>query len=458
MIPVRLPDGRIAQVNTDDPAVARAAVRKRLAAEALLGNKTGKADRPTAMDTTLTAMANGPTLGLANVVEGLGGAYATGFKNLVKGGKADYGPNDTYAAIRDIQQQKASAAPWLSGTVGLLAGLRMPGMGKVADFVGGKLGAGAPDFLKGLVTSERLPAVAVRSGAAGAPIGAVAGAAGAKPGEEAQGAETGLLTGLVTGAAIPTAASGGARAATALGKTGGRVVSDLTRGGMNLAGFERKDTGGVAIKQLLQALKASNATPDQMRTILAEWRASGASSPSILDLASKLPGGGGPVRRLIMGASLDENGVGAAGKYAEKVATDLPENALTGWCAALTPDEPRTAAQVAKDIKDTKSGLAETTYKTPYAQPVEVTPEINNALADSHGVAAIRQAINEATANRDYGRADRLSAFLQKSAGRHRTSVLHPRGRHAYAAEPVRPRRAEGPDAEGRRGRGPASG
>ena len=413
---IRIPvNGQFYEVATDDPAVARATVRRRLAAEALLGNKTGKADRPTAMDTTMTAMANGPTLGLANVIEGLGGAYATGFKNLVKGGKADYGPNDTYAAIRDIQQQKAKASPILGGTVGLLAGLRMPGMGKVADFVGGKLGASAPDFLKGLLTSEALPAVVTRSAAAGAPIGAVAGAAGAKPGEEAQGAKTGLLTGLVTSAAVPAVVSGGSRVVTAASKPFVRVAGDVVRGGLNLAGLERKDTGGVAVKQLLEALRASKATPEQMRAILADWQKSGASSPSILDLASKLPGGGGPVRRLIMGASMHDQGVGPAGQYAEGVATNLQENA-DRLVRGMTKDEPRTAAQVAKDIKDTKSGLAETTYKTPYAQPIEVTPEINNALADSHGVAAIKQAINEATANRDYGRADRLTAFLKKSA------------------------------------------
>jgi hypothetical protein len=417
MIPVRLPDGRIAQVNTNDPAVARAAVRKQLAAEALLGNKTGKPDRPTAMDTTLTAMANGPTLGLYNVAEAAIPAAALGLKRMVTGEKSNYGGYDAYRAIRDIQKQNAEAAPWLSGGVGLLAGLRMPGMGKVADFVAGKAGAElAPGLLKDVLASKNLPAVTLRSAAAGAPIGAVGGAAAAKPGEEVQGAKTGLLTGIATSAAVPSVAGGVARGATAVAKTGGRVVGDLARGGLNLAGFERKDTGGVAVKQLLDALRVSKATPDQMRTILAQWRATGASDPSILDLASKLPGGGGPVRRLIMGASMHDQGVGPAGQYAEQVATNLPENA-DRLVRGLTPDEPRTAAQVAKELKDTKSGIADTTYKTPYAQPVEVTPEITNALADSHGVAAIKQAINEATSNRDYGRADRLGAFLKSSAG-----------------------------------------
>ena len=214
----------------------------------------------------------------------------------------------------------------------------------------GKLGADlAPGLLKNVLTHEALPAVTARSAVAGAPIGAVAGAAGAKPGQEARGAVQGAIVGGGTGLAVPGGTALASRGAKLGGKIVGTVVGDVARGASNLSGMTRADTQGVALKQVIDALRADKATPDQIHQIANDWLASGASKPSILDLATKLPTGGGNTRRLIMGASMTDLGSGAAGQHAEQVATALPENA-DRLVSALTP-ETRTAAQVQKALK-----------------------------------------------------------------------------------------------------------
>ena len=424
------PDGkRMFSIATNDPAVARATVRKRLAQEWLLQNQTGKADRPTAMDTTLTAMANGPTLGLSNVLEGglMAGTAAT--RNAIRGGKPDFGAMDTYKAAREIQRQRADAAPALSGTVGLLAGLKMPGMDKVGDFVsgklggpiadyiGGKLGVEAPGFLKGLLTSETLPALTVRSAAAGVPLGAVGGAAAAKPGQELQGAVQGAEVGGVTGGVVPSGSAVVSRLGKGALKVGGTAVGDIVRGAANRMGLTRADSQRVAMQQLANALQSDKATPDQIRQVMNDWITSGASPPSVLNLASKLPSGGGNTRRLIMGASMSGSGSGIAGQEAEKVASAFPENA-DRLVRTLTPNDQRTAAQVSSALEGKQKAVADVMYPGPYAEqvPASAMPGVASAVADDHGAGAVRQAISEATARRDYPRVDRLTSLL-KSLG-----------------------------------------
>ena len=415
-IPIRLPSGRVITVKTDDPQAAARTARLIAAREAIT------AARPAPTSGFSDRAAAGATLGLADVEPAALTAGVTGLKNLAMqaaGKTPDFGMADAYSARRSLDKQAADKYtadhPGLSFTGGLLGGLAVPGASKIGDFVAGKLGGGATGFLGGLMTRKALPAVVARGAAVGGGLGAVSGAAEAKPGEEVQGAEQGGLLGGLFGGGLPAAAGLGARGAVMAKDFANSTVGTLAQGAMNLSGLQRSDVGQVATKQLLDALRAAKATPDQMRQILKDWQATGASAPSLLDLASKLPGGGGPVRRLIMGASLGDSGVGPAGQYAEKVATALPENA-DALVRSLTPNK-ATAAQAAQTLKGTQRGLAETTYKTPYEQPVEMTPQITDALADSHGVAAIKQAVNEATANRDYGRADRLNAFLKSSAG-----------------------------------------
>ena len=123
-IVIAAPDGKRAfSIETNDPEVARRAVRQRLAQEDMLANQTGKADRPSAMDTTLTGIANGATLGLSNVLEGGAQAATTAVRNAIdrsQGKTPSFGAGDAYRATRAIQADRQDQALILSGVSELL--------------------------------------------------------------------------------------------------------------------------------------------------------------------------------------------------------------------------------------------------------------------------------------------------------------------------------------------------
>lgn len=422
MINVQLPDKRVISVQTDDPQAAAMAGRRLLAREAILKSGMGGGRRETGLGQAATAATGGASLGLSSVVDGAENAGITGVKNLImraQGQTPTYGMADAYAADRGLLKDRAAEHPVASASGGLLGALAMPGGEQLAGLVSKGLPVAADavkdvpvvgGLLKGILSSRALPAVAVRGGVTGAPVGAVSGAANADPGQELQGAATGAKVGAVTGAALPLATAGAGAAVGTAKNTGTAIVraGNKVSGAMGGPTLDATRTAG---QRLTAALKADGASGADLRNIQNEWLRTGASSPTVMDLASKLPSGGANTMRLLTGAAMKGNGAGAASTYAEGVKGALPDNVIDR-ARQLTPDT-RPAAAVADDLTARQSDLATKQYAGPYATPVPVTPEITAAVADQPGRNAIQGAIDTATARQDYASADRLKGLLQ---------------------------------------------
>lgn len=418
MIAVQLPDGRTISVQTDDPQEAAKAGRRVLAREAIQKSGMGGGKKDNAAGQFATKATSGATLGLSDVIDGLTNAGVTGVKNLAMraGGKTPtYGMGDAYAADRSLLKEREAEHPTASTVGGLLGGFAMPGSEQVAGLVAKGLPKaaaavkgipGVGGLLEGLLASKAAPAVALRGAVTGIPIGAASGAANADPGQELQGAATGGTVGGLTGAAIPVAAS-------VAGKIGQGVKgagTEVARAVNKATGGKMLDAGKTAGQRLTAALKADGASPADLRAIQNEWLKTGASSPTVLDLATKLPTGGQNTMRLLKGAALKGRGAGAAIQYADEVKTALPDNVM-GRARQLTPDT-RPANIVADELKASQSGLAGEQYRQPYETPVAVTPDIAAALRDEPGQAAVRRAIKGAVARQDYDAAGRLQSLL----------------------------------------------
>lgn len=418
MIAVRLPDGRQVSVQTDDPQEAARAGRRLLAREAILKSGAGGGKKDSALGQGATKAVSGATLGLSDVLDGGINAGITGVKNLAmraSGQTPTYGMDDAYAADRGLLKEREADHPVASGAGGLLGSLAMPGGKQLASIATKGLPAvanavkGVPvvgGLLKGLLGSEALPAVATRGAVTAAPLGAVSGAANADPGQELEGAKTGAAVGAVTGAAIPVAARGAGLAVKAVKGAG----TDVARAVNKVAGGKILDPAKTAGKRLTDALKADGASPADLRAIQNEWLRTGASSPTVMDLAAKLPSGGQNTVRLLKGAAMKGRGAGAAIQYADEVKTALPDR-VGERARKLTPDT-RPANVVADELKTIQGGLADEQYREPYKTPVEVTPEIAAALRDEPGQAAVRRAIKGAVARQDYDGAGRLQSLL----------------------------------------------
>lgn len=418
MIDVQLPDGRKISVQTDDPQEAARAGRRLLAREAILKSGMGGGKKETALGQAANDATNGATLGLAHVMDGGINAGITGVQNLLmraRGKTPTYGAADAYAADRGLLKERQADHPVASGAGGLLGAFAMPGSEQLAGFAAKGLpkvaaaAEGVPvvgGLLKGLLSSTRAPAVALRSAGAGVPVGAVAGAANANPGEELQGAGTGATVGGLTGAALPVAAG----AVGKLGQGARSVGSAVVRSVNKATGGSMLDAAKTAGQRLTAALKSDGASPAELRSIQNEWLKTGASSPTLMDLATKLPSGGQNTMRLLTGAASKGRGAGIATNHAEDVAAALPDNVMSR-ARAMTPDA-RPANAVADELKATQGVLAGEQYAEPYATPVSVTPDIAGALRDEPGQAAVRRAIKGAVARQDYDAAGRLHSLL----------------------------------------------
>ena len=339
MITVQLPDKRTIAVQTNDPQEAAMAGRRLLAREAILKSGLGGGKPETALGQAATGGVGGVTLGGSNVLDAATNAGITGVKNLIKraqGQTPTYGMADAYAADRGLLKDQAAAHPVANTTGGLLGGFAMPG----AEQLGGLVAKGLPaaaeavkgvpgvgGLLSGLLASKAVPAVAMRGAAAGVPLGAVSGAANANPGQELQGAQTGATVGGLTGGAIPVAAG----LAGKVGQGVGNVATAGVRALNKATGGTMLDAAKTAGARLTAALKADGANPAELRSIQNEWLKTGASSPTVMDLATKLPSGGQNTMRLLTGASLEGTMrlVKRPPSYAaDRAAAALPDNAM----------------------------------------------------------------------------------------------------------------------------------
>jgi hypothetical protein len=416
-ITVQLPDKRYVTVPTNDPQLAAKAARRFLARESLAKNAPNTfADKQNAFDQFTNRAAAGATFGLSDLVPAATEALVTGAKNLVTPGPASYTAGDAYAVQRQLDKDRADAFakahPVAALSGGLLGGLGAPGAKQIGGFVAKGIGeeaaAKAPGFLRGLLSSEAVPTAALRSVVPGAATGGVMGATEAAPGQEVSGAKKGAILGGLVAPAVTVAAPAVAGAVKPVWNTG----KTLLRGAGNLTGLRTVDPAVSGEAELIKALRADGATQKQMLDARAGWRKNGVSNPSLVDLATKLPSGGPNTLRLLTGAALKGGGRGVAAQHAEDVATALPENAQD-LLGRLQPGG-KTARQAESQITGEKRAQAAQLYPEAHQTPVNqyMTPDARTALADDHGVAAINQAIDAATADRDYESAARLKALL----------------------------------------------
>lgn len=383
---VRLPDGRTVSVNTRDPKEAAAAARRLLAREAIEKGPQGKF-KPTAFDGATDNAVNNMTLGLSDVVSGGEAAAITAGKNLalrLQGKTPTFGAGDAYAAermmLKDRHSSFADQHPVANTASGVAGALAMPG----GDMVGNFIAKGAPTAaalaekvpvlgkgLAAMLRSHALPAATVRSAAVGGGLGAVSGGANADPGSELQGARLGAGVGAVTGGVVPSAARVAGATAGAVGRSGTAVVRSVNKA----SGGKLLNADVTASRRLSEALRADGATPDQLRAGLNDWLKTGASTPTLLDLASTLPSGGQHTLRLLTGAALKGQGAGVAVKYADSVAADLQPNAIART-RALTPDA-RTIPQVESDVSGRIAAASAAPRVAPGSAGAQVSPALN---------------------------------------------------------------------------------
>lgn len=400
MIGVRLPDGRTVNVNTTDPQAAAKAARLMLAREAITKSGMGGGRQETAGGAATSGLASGATFGLSDVADGLINAGITGVKNLAlkaQGQTPTYGMADAYAADRQLLKEKAAAHP-VASTIGNLVGsLGSPVNTAVGQFVAKgapAVAAKAPALAKGLLAGEGLAPQVARGGATGGLLGGLSGAATADPGQELQGAKRGAIVGGAMGSAAPVAAQavgyGAGRAADA-----GKVIA---RAANKVSGGKLLDAPTTAAQRLTEALKADGATPDQMRSAMNDWLKNGATSPTLMDLASTLPNGGAKTLGMIRGAALGAGPArGAAATYAERTETALPARGIALAKTLTSNQQPANAVE--KTFKAARGEMAATQYPEAYSQTVDTTP-VMDAVAGNTGRKAISQAAGIADAGR----------------------------------------------------------
>jgi hypothetical protein len=179
------------------------------------------------------------------------------------------------------------------------------------------------------------------------------------------------------------------------------VVNAATSGKVNLLNPQKEATRAVA-----NALKRDGATEAQVKQGLNEWMKSGASSPTLMDIASKLPSGGQTTIGLIRGAALPAGPArGATIKYADQVASDLQGNAIK-QARSLVPNESRTVPQLTDDLTAQRSANAQNLYGEIYNKPIDVRKETLSALSDAPGRKALMRSRASAVAN---GRWDQVA-------------------------------------------------
>jgi len=398
---VRAPDGKTLVIDgppgaSQDDVLAQAQQLYR----PTLRTQTAPAPAPTPPQLALTdararqgsvpaqvrAFTNGSTLGLANLVDAAGAAGETGLYNLTHPGQAKYGMTDAFNAVRqashDADAKFGQDHPLQAGGIGLLGALATPGLGALAEGVGGALQTVRNPVLRAIASG-------VAGAATGAPLGAINGAATAAPGQEMQGAQNGAVAGGVTGGLAPGAAY-----------VGGKLVQGGMNAAQTVARAANKATGGqilnasrVAAQRLADAMKADKIDPDTARTIMGQWLKTGVT-PSLLDVVPQ----GGRTQALIRGSAMTGDARQVARQYAAKVAADTQDNALA-LTRKLTPDNTQTAAQHQADLTAARAAQAKTEYEAPYAQQVPADP-ILPVLGGPSGGAASGTAYLDAEANK----------------------------------------------------------
>jgi hypothetical protein len=400
MISVRLPSGRLVNVNTDDPKVAAATARAYVSGSPYEATHYALSQSPmkTAVYGGLETLERAIPF-LTEAGAGLG-AGAGSVENLLAGRPADFGGEWTKARAMqqaDVDRFKADHPVASNMTTGLgyaapvaaallTGGATLPASVETAS---PEAGQGLAAFLKPIL------ARGARRAAVGGTTGYAYGAS--QPGtlaERAKAANLNAKVGAVAGAVIPPAAEAiigaGGKAAAATGQVLARAANRATGGAL-------LDPEANATARLVAALKADGATPETIKAAANDFLKNGGTTPTLVDVASKLPGGGQNTLALVRGAAMKGSGRNVAADYAAQTRADLQDKAIART-NALTPDQTPAPALRAKAVADRRT-QADAEYREPYDQPIDARPVIP-ALADNAGAAGIRAAATDADAMR----------------------------------------------------------
>lgn len=184
-----------------------------------------------------------------------------------------------------------------------------------------------------------------------------------------------------------------------------RLANRVTGGGV-------LDTTRVAGQRLAYALRRDGATPEQLQQIMNEWLRVGGTSPTLMDLAAKLPSGGETTLGLLRGAAMKGGSArGAATRYADQVGADLQDNAVART-RQLTPGNPQPASAMQQTAAAARKAAAQREYQAPYATQVDAAP-VMPALQGATGARAIAAANSDADALRMAQQQAELSRLQQ---------------------------------------------
>lgn len=226
--------------------------------------------------------------------------------------------------------------------------------------------------------------------------------------ERVQAANDMTPTAMAVGAATPPLLAAGGyatRKTIDAFKGGGRAATRIAN---RAAGGKLLDPQAEAARRLGEALEADGVNPDEIAARMARWRTSGASDPTLMDLA-------GENTRALLRSAASKSGAGRnrAVAYVDQVTGDLQDNVVSR-ADRLTRDR-RTADEYAEMLEKTQRDLADKQYRGPYETPVPVTDELAEELRDDAGRAAMAAARADALERRDMARVAEIDRFLAET-------------------------------------------
>lgn len=412
MITVQLPSGRKVNIQTNDPQVAAAAARKFVASDPYESHRAYGAKHP------IASTIQGGVQTLEDSIPFLSDAHAL-FNSKVDmltapssnkklnatniAGDMRVARDKAFQRQQAIQQAYADSFKQDHPVISSLT----KGVGLAAPVGAALLTGGAsalPEVAAEAPAASSLLKGLVQRGTAGAMAGYAYGAGQPRlnPQDRLNSANTGAAIGGTVGAIVPPAAGWLAKKA---GDVGQSVANTVVRATNKAAGGSLLDATKVASQRLVAALKADGATPNIIKAALNSFMKNGATDPTLLDIASRLPSGGANTMSLVRAASMRGTAKGIATDYADQIAADLQGKAIA-HTRQLTPST--MSAPVAKDAAIAARDKAATEqYRAPYQTPMDARPVVP-AMEGDAGRVGINSAYKDADALRLQAQMDEL--------------------------------------------------
>lgn len=325
----------------------------------------------------LRAYTKGITLGFADELDAGAAAAETAignaFSKLTGGKGSGYGPRQAYDAVMQANREGDNAFakdhPVQNVALQIAGGLSTPGSAAAGRFVTRSAQTGL----------RALPGAVARSALVGATAGGLAGAGGAEDGQRLSGAKRGAVTGAVVGAALPVIGE--------TARTGVRALNNAT--GQRFMG-----AAAGANSRLRDALRADGVDEQTIAAAIQQRADTGALPPTLADVA------GENTRALLRFAgSRPGEARNTMQAYRNETVEGVPDAAINR-ARSLTPDQ-RPAGEFQEGLRAARDTAARSEYAAPYAEPVQIGPEMASALRGDTGRSAIRRARAAAAARRD---------------------------------------------------------